>query len=86
MTSVEYELIRKKRPDLRLQPWDRLHRADQRKAKRLWPDELIARRTAVLFRREPGKVDRRRLKQVPKPTDWAKGYPVHGIAKGDVVF
>lgn len=60
MTHVEYELVRRERPDLRLLPYQLLWRADQRRIKRLRPSQLIARRTEKLLTRTGNKRDRYR--------------------------
>lgn len=61
MSSVEYEVLRTRRPELQLPAWRQLRNTDRHRAKALWPDEFIGRRMAVLLQRAPGKVDRIRL-------------------------
>lgn len=61
MSSVEYEALRSRRPELQLPPWRQLRNTDRHKAKRLWPDEMVAARMAKLLRRDREKLDRIRL-------------------------
>ena len=60
MTSVEYELLRKRASHLGLPAWRELKPTDRHKVKRLSPSEVTARRAAVLLKRQPGVRDRKR--------------------------
>lgn len=61
LSSIEYEALRSRRPELRLPAWRQLRNTDRHKAKRLWPDEMVAMRLAKLLQRDPEKLDRIRL-------------------------
>ena len=58
MDSVTYEIIRARRPELKLPSWRALLPTDKHKARRMTPGELIAKRTAKLLVREAGHKDR----------------------------
>lgn len=54
MNHIEYDLLRKNRPELGLRAWYALPNHWKVYAEGLTPDELVARRTGVLLAREYG--------------------------------
>lgn len=60
MSSVEYEALRARRPELQLPAWRQLTNTQRHKARRLFAEEVAASRVAILLSRSPGVVDKLR--------------------------